>query len=94
MHLQQESEGDWLDDPRIIAKLNKIAKVEKSIPEDVKEDIRATPEAGGFLSGKLSGLRKWKYRIKGVPYRIVYSFGKDKIEIIFVGKRKDFYEKL
>lgn len=34
LHLQQESEEDWLDDPRIIAKLNKIAKVEKSISED------------------------------------------------------------
>lgn len=34
LHLQQESEDDWLDNPKIIAKLNKIAKKEESISED------------------------------------------------------------
>lgn len=43
----------------------------------IKEEIRQTPEAGGYLSGKLTGLRKWKYRVNGVPYRVVYSFALD-----------------
>ncbi len=34
LHLQQESEDDWLDNTKIIAKLNKIAKKEESISED------------------------------------------------------------
>lgn len=34
LHLKQESEEDWLDDPKIIAKLEKIAKEEKSISEN------------------------------------------------------------
>lgn len=34
LNLKQELEEDWLDDPKVIAKLEKIAKEEKSISED------------------------------------------------------------
>lgn len=34
LHLKQESEDDWLDNPKIISKLERIAKEEVSISED------------------------------------------------------------
>lgn len=34
LHLKQESEEDWVDDPKIISKLERIAKEEVSISED------------------------------------------------------------
>lgn len=80
--------------PSAIRIIKKFKPIEKKIFFQIKEEIRAIPEAGGFLSGKLSGLRKWKYRVGGIPFRIVYGFAKNRIDIIAVGKRKDFYEKL
>lgn len=57
--------------PSAIRIIKKFKLAEKETFFRVKEDIRTTPEAGEFLSGKLSGLRKWKYRVKGVPFRVV-----------------------
>ena len=56
--------------------------------------IKELPESGRFLKGSLKGLRKWKYKVSSVPYRIVYLFEGDVITIVAVGKRKDFYELL
>lgn len=56
--------------------------------------IKELPESGRFLKGSLKGLRKWKYKVSSVPYRIVYCFEEGIITIVAVGKRKDFYELL
>ena len=76
---------------RVIKKLN---QQERTIVKRVLQDLKETPEAGGFLKGSLVGLRKWKFRIASVPYRIVYQIKKERLEIIAVGRRKDFYELL
>lgn len=80
--------------PSALRIIKKFKPVEKEVFLQVKEEIRQTPEAGGFLSGRLTGLRKWKYRVNGVPHRVVYSYSEDRVDIIVAGKRKDFYEKL
>ena len=80
--------------PSAIRIIKKFKSAEKEVFNLIKEEIRQTPEAGGYLSGKLTGMRKWKYRVKGIPFRVVYSFGKQRVDIIAVGRRKDFYEKI
>lgn len=57
-------------------------------------ELQNVPEAGQYLKGSLKGLRKWKYKVVGVPYRIVYQLEDTKLTIVVVGKRKDFYELL
>jgi len=56
--------------------------------------LKELPESGRFLKGSLKGLRKWKYKVGSVPYRIVYLLEDNTVTIVAVGKRKDFYELL
>lgn len=72
--------------------IKKFTQEEKQIFKEAIQELKESPEVGGFLKGSLKGLRKWKYRVGGVPFRIVYQISKNRIDIIAVGKRKDFYE--
>lgn len=80
--------------PGALRVIKKFSNQEKDIFKKVLLDIIETPQAGGFLKGSLVGLRKWKFRAREVPYRVIYKLESDKIEIVAVGKRKDFYDLL
>lgn len=80
--------------PGVVKKLKKFTKQEKDQFIKTRERLRTEPELGEFLTGSLRGHRKWKFRVFGVPYRIIYRLEKERIIITAVGKRKDFYELL
>lgn len=79
----------------VIKTVKKFLQDEKDQFSNAIEDIRSNPQSGGYLSSSLKKLRKWKYRTRNVPYRIVYEIIADeRIDVIAVGKRKNFYDRL
>lgn len=80
--------------PSALRIIKKFSNEEKAVFNKIINELKESPDAGGFLKGSLNGLRKWKFRVRGIPYRVVYTFEDDRIDIIAVGKRKDFYELL
>ncbi|MBI4175329.1 type II toxin-antitoxin system RelE/ParE family toxin [Candidatus Berkelbacteria bacterium] len=81
--------------PSALRVIKKLSARERAVFHKVISQLQETPEAGGFLKGSLQGLRKWKFRVNGVPYRIVYKIeSADRLTIIALGKLKDFYDLL
>lgn len=80
--------------PSALKVIKKFNHREYVVFADVFGQLRELPEAGRYLKGSLRGLRKWKFKIGNIPYRIVYQLDDETITIIAVGKRKDFYELL
>ena len=80
--------------PGALRTIKKFNLQELSVYKSELHFLKEIPESGRFLKGSLKGLRKWKYKVGSVPYRIVYVLEDDVITIIAVGKRKDFYELL
>ncbi|OGD63074.1 hypothetical protein A3A71_03745 [Candidatus Berkelbacteria bacterium RIFCSPLOWO2_01_FULL_50_28] len=80
--------------PGALRVVKKFTAVEITEYKNVLAEIKQFPDGGKFLKGSLKGLRKWKYKVRSIPYRIVYLFENNTITIIAVGKRKDFYELL
>ncbi len=80
--------------PSALRVIKKFTTTETQVYRNTLTQLKESPEAGGFLRGSLKGLRKWKFKVNSVPYRIVYKISDDSIEIIAVGKRKDFYDLL
>lgn len=80
--------------PGALRVVKKFTTAELSEYKKVLAELKQFPDGGKFLKGSLKGLRKWKYKVRSVQYRIVYLLENDQIIIVAVGKRKDFYELL
>jgi len=69
--------------------LKKIDKSKaKHILDKVENELSESPDSYPMLSGKFSGLRK--YRIG--DYRVIYSILKDTVLILRISHRKDAYK--
>lgn len=69
--------------------LKKIDKSEaKQILDKIEKELSETPDSYPMLTGKFSGLRR--YRIG--DYRVIFSIIKDTVLILRIGHRKDAYK--
>jgi|GEM_PF-6653250 len=72
---------------------NAEEKLKLQIKNEV-EIIRNSPlSAGKKLTGKLKGFLSRRFTYRGVQYRLVYVV-KDKITVVALGSRENFYERL
>ena len=56
--------------------------------------LLSDPYCGEDLTGILSGIRSFHFRIRAVEYRIAYSVKEDEhiLHILMIGKRESFYQ--
>lgn len=69
--------------------LKKIDKTKAAqILDKVEEDLSQAPESFPLLTGKFSGLRKYRVR----DYRVIFSLLNDTVLILRISHRKDAYK--
>lgn len=77
-----------------------LKKLPPALQEFVRADfpaiVKKNPMVGEALSGPLSWLRSFHFRVTGKPYRVAYNLDakNSKIIIHYAGYRADFYERL
>jgi len=75
-----------------------IRKIDATARKDIKAEwiprLLADPYCGEELTGSLSGIHSFHFKIQRVDYRIAYRIKKNEhiVEVLMIGKRESFYE--
>ena len=77
-----------------LRKLDPTAR--KGIKAEWIPALLAEPYSGEELSGPLSGIRSFHFRIHSMDYRIAYivSDEEESVKVLMIGKRESFYKTL
>ena len=83
---------ELIQSPRFARSVKKFHPNEKKVIREVLEEIIRAPEHGDAKKGNLAGVYTRSFRLHNAQYRLSYRFDDDKIELIRIGSRENFYE--
>ena len=83
-----------IQSPNFVRKLKKFHKNQKLILDQRIKELIENPQLGEEKKGDLKGIFVHKFKIKEQQYLLAYRIIKDRLELIMIDTRENYYRDL